>query len=82
MMTNYKEFYKRYVDSGLTQRAFAKQEGLSVGSVSYYLKRGREKETKARTKKATFSPIEIPMTSGRGIIIIRTASGIEIEIPI
>lgn len=38
MKVDYLDLRVRYEASGLTQKAFAKQEGLSANMLSYYLK--------------------------------------------
>lgn len=44
MKVDYLDLRVRYEASGLTQKAFAKQEGLSANMLSYYLKKARAKD--------------------------------------
>jgi hypothetical protein len=77
-MSKYQEIYRKFKQSG----SFAKQEGISSGMVSYYLRRALKEEDKERGS-AVFKPIQI--TSGGNhdrCIHITTSKGLQITIPI
>jgi hypothetical protein len=81
-MSKYQEIYRNFKQSGLSQKAFAKQEGISSGMVSYYLRRALKEEDKEKGS-AVFKPIQI--TSGGNddrCIHITTSKGLQITIPI
>lgn len=81
-MSKYQEIYRNFKQSGLSQKSFAKQEGISSGMVSYYLRRALKEEDKERGS-AVFKPIQI--TSGGNhdrCIHITTSKGLQITIPI
>jgi transcriptional regulator with XRE-family HTH domain len=81
-MSKYQDIYTRFKQSGLSQKAFAKQEGISTGMVSYYLRKARKEEQK-HDDFHVFKPIEI---TSRGdddrSILITTSKGLQITIPI
>jgi len=79
-MSKYKEFKERFQKSGLTQKAFGLKEGITGPTVHYYLKRAQEEE-----RQGIFSPIEISSKKEDDedkYIIIKTSSGIEVQIPL
>ena len=81
-MSKYQEIYRRFKQSGLSQKTFAEQEGVSPGMVSYYLRRARNEEDKQKDSNV-FKPIQI--TSGGSderSIHITTSKGLQITIPI
>ncbi len=80
MPKDYKDFLKRFKASGLTQKAFAEQHGLSPSMVSYYLRRGREISGVSK-ESGDFIPLEVTSYSG-GVIEITTPSGLTIKVPL
>jgi len=76
---DYQKFAKEYRQSGLSQKKYAALKGISPSMVCYYLKKGRE--TNEETKEGVFRKVELVSTISKNIII-RTSSGIEIEIPL
>jgi predicted transcriptional regulator len=74
---NYKLFKQEFESSGLTQKGFGKGKSMSPSMLSYYLSKARESEN----QKSTFSKIEV-IKKSVDVIKIRTAQGVEIEIPI
>ena len=81
MKVDYLSLNERYEASGLNQRAFAKQEGLSPTMLSYYLKKARV--STALTEPISSSSFQEVLVKSRGTsqITITTQSGIKIEIP-
>jgi hypothetical protein len=78
MMTKYEEFEKEYHSSGLNQREYGEQIGLSSSMVHYYLKRARANPVDVGS---VFSTLEIN-TERADVITIRTSSGTQITIPL
>jgi len=75
----------KYKKSNLTQREFCKNEKISVGVLQYWMKK-KEAQIEVH-ENSGFHPLYVnPSKSGTGlkdrIMIIRTASGITIEIPL
>ncbi len=85
-MTKYKNIYDRYKKSGLTQKSFAHQEGISPSMVCYYIKRARQEMNIGdilNGKFKDFAPIQITTSGSEGRFIrITTIKGLEITIPI
>ena len=81
-MSKYQEIYRRFNESGLSQKAFANEEGISAGMVSYYIRKAR-KEEENREDSGQFKPIQItPGGSDKRSIHITTSKGLRITIPI
>ena len=81
---DYQNFKKEYMDSGVSQKRFSIQKGISPSMVSYYLKRAREEvgEHNSRASKTQmFEKVEIKKAVSN-CIKIKLPKGIEIEIPI
>ena len=74
----YQQFKQEFESSGLSQAQYAKQKGISSSMVSYYLSRAR----KEKDSKPNFTKLEVIKTRTVSVIKIRTAQGVEIEIPI
>lgn len=81
-MSKYKEFANRYKESKLSQKEFARIEGISPSMVSYKLKRSRA-EDKPKNTKVKFHPIQLTTSriSSESIEIV-TSKGLKISIPI
>jgi DNA-binding transcriptional regulator LsrR (DeoR family) len=77
MMTKYKSFEIRYKQSGLTQKEFAKREGISSGMVGYYLRRARQEQ-----KRDGFAQIEVTPSEENKVVSITTPGGVVVTIPI
>ena len=75
-MAKYEEIVKRYESSGLSRKAFAEQEGIGLSTLGYYLKKVSGRPARG------FTPIEITHTPEKSYIIITTAQGTEIKIPV
>lgn len=73
-------FLERYESSGMSQKKFAEQEGMSAPMVSYYLRKARRSGIVAQTGPC-FSQLIVSQRSS-GQILITTPSGLKIEIPI
>ena len=79
-MKKYEEFARRFRESGMTRKAFAAREGISVSMVGYYLKRARaQREEEALS---TFTPVEVGKDGTQRSIVIKTAAGLEVHIPL
>lgn len=78
-MKKYEEFARRFRDSGMTRKAFAAEEGISVSMVGYYLKRAQEQ---GEEKVSTFTPVEVGNGDAQRSIVIKTAAGLEVYIPL
>ena len=79
MRANYKELVRRYELSGLTMTAFGKQEGMSPGMVSYYVR--KSKGFSKPSKASSFAQMEILPSTSENVIKITTSAGTVIEIP-
>ncbi len=77
---DYQKFSQDFESSGLSQAAYGKVIGMSSSMVSYYLNRAK-KEVKPTKSSPSFTEVRIPVST-RSVIKIKTAQGIEIEIPI
>ena len=78
-MSKYSEFFRRYSESGMTQKLFAEQEGISPSMVSYYINRAKREGHQS----TSFSSIElIGSRSTNDCIEITTSKGMNIKIPI
>ena len=73
------QFKKDFNQSGLTQKAYGEQVGMSSSMVHYYLRKASESES---TPKNTFQELSITTSSSGREIKILTSSGVEISIPI
>ena len=79
-MTKYAEIYERYKLSGLSQKAFSVQEGISPSMVSYYVNKAKREQ---RVISNNFAPIQITTRSRDDKFIqVTTSKGIKITIPI
>lgn len=78
-MTKYEKLLNKYEQSGLTQKAFAIHEGMSAGTLHNYIKRGKEERTKK--SNSLFTTLEVSSRHEKKMLI-RTSSGLEIEIPL
>jgi len=76
---DYQQFKKDFEASGKTQAGYSGEIGISKSMVSYYLKKARDSKSDKPAK--IFQPIRIESCTVK-VIKIRTAGGIEIEIPI
>ncbi|MEZ4908084.1 MAG: hypothetical protein R2771_10720 [Saprospiraceae bacterium] len=76
-MDKYERLRDRYENSGKTKRAFAKESGISVSKLYYWLKK-----TDTRKSVGDFVNMEIVRTAESGIIKIHTTQGVTIEIPV
>lgn len=74
---DYQEFAKRFSASGMTQREFGEQEGISASMVNYYLRRGRKNK-----KAPEFTPITVQQPKQENYIVITTNGGTEVKIPV
>ena len=81
MKVDHLDLRARYEASGLTQRAFAKQEGLSANMLSYYLKKARAEHGSSQQRAGRRFQEVIVKPSGSSLITITTQSGVKIEIP-
>lgn len=81
MKVDHLDLKVRYEASGLTQRAFAKQEGLSANMLSYYLKKARAEHGSSQQLTGRRFQEVIVKPSGPSLITITTQSGVKIEIP-
>ena len=80
MKTKYRKILERFEQSGMSQKAFAAQEGISPSLVSYYLKKSRDDKQGTASK---FTPIEFEEPpSEEKTIQITTSKGLKITIPI
>ncbi len=77
---DYQKFRQEFESSGLSQAAYGKQTGMSASMVSYYLNRAKREVNQTRPA-TSFTEVRLPIPT-RSVIKIRTAQGIEIEIPI
>ena len=75
---NYAKFRLEYKQSGLTQKQYGQQVGMSASMVCYYLKKGNMKGE----AKPDFLPVQITSGLEKKIITITTSSGTKIEIPV
>lgn len=75
-MTKYENVKERLDKSGLTRVAFAKQEGISLGTLYNWIKKADHNE-----EGSVFVPVDISGTTLKTIRI-QTTSGVVIEIPI
>lgn len=74
-----------FLKSGLSQRAFCKQEGIPVSIFQYWLKKYRNQGEQIESPhfhEITITPETPSSVPGNRNIIIRTHSGIVIEIPV
>ena len=79
MKVNYEEFLRRFEDSGLTQTAFGRQEGMSSSMVSYYVRRAREIES----DEVGFAEVKVLPRNNNSIermMKITYPSGVKIEL--
>jgi predicted transcriptional regulator len=74
---DYKELAQRFKESGLSQRKFGKQEGISASMVSYYVRKAKTQSS----SPMTFTPIKVHDKANQ-IIKITTPNGITIQIPL
>lgn len=74
---DYKKFKSEFEASGMTQAGYADKIGISKSMVSYYLNKAK----KTGIEKAVFQPVQIKQTNNK-VIRIKTAHGLEIEIPL
>ena len=75
----------RFADSGMTQRAFCDQESISMSVFQYWLKKYRNVNGDTGTgcfHEISLVPDSVSFNSSQRNIIIRTASGMTIEIPL
>ncbi len=80
-MTKHIDLISRYQASGLSQKAFAKQEGISPSTISYHL--NKNKKASESSESSIFSEVEIVAScDATNCIKIITPSGTEIQIPI
>jgi transcriptional regulator with XRE-family HTH domain len=78
---DYQEFKADFKRSGLSQAEYGKKIGKSASMVSYYLKRARL--VKEDVQNPSFSKLEvIDRNLALQVIRIKTASGLEVEIPV
>lgn len=75
-----KLLFERFKKSGLSQKAFGKQEGISASMVSYYVRKAQEGDGH-KAASTIFSPVVINQKKDDHIII-TTSSGVTIEIPL
>jgi len=75
---NYAKFRTDYEQSGLTQKQYGQQIGMSGSMVCYYLKKSRA----PKVNEASFLPVQITSISSDQVIKISTSSGVKIEIPL
>ena len=81
-MSKYQDIQRRYNESGLSQKAFAEQEGISAGMVSYYIRKARKEEENGEDS-GQFKSIQItPGRSDDCCIRITTSKGVQITIPV
>lgn len=81
MKVDYLDLRVRYEASGLTQNAFAKQEGLSANMLSYYLKKARAKDGSSISTSGPCFQEVLVQSREPSLITITTQSGVKIEIP-
>jgi len=81
MKVNYEEFLRRFEESGMTQSAFGRQEGMSSSMVSYYVRRAREIDS----DEVGFAEVKVFPSNNNSIermMKITYPSGIKIELPL
>jgi len=81
MKVNYEEFLRRFEDSGLTQSAFGRQEGMSSSMVSYYVRRARE----IASEEVGFAEVKVLPSgnhSNERMMKITYSCGVKIELPL
>ena len=81
MKVNYKEFLRRFDESGMTQSAFGRQEGMSSSMVSYYVRRAREIES----DEVGFAEVKVLPRNNNSIermMKIIYPSGVKVELPL
>ena len=77
MKVEYSTFQKEFNESGLTQRKFAEQKGMSTSMVSYYLKRSKEIEGSSIPR---FAKMQIVSTVNSKVVI-TMPNGVVVELP-
>jgi transposase-like protein len=70
----------KYVDSGLTQKAFCARHGFSFNTFQYWWK--KYKEQSDQKPDPVFTELEVSPRPGGQEIIIRYPSGTEVRIPV
>ena len=78
MKVDYDSFRKEYEQTGLSQRKFGEQKGMSTSMVSYYLKRSKDSKS---VSKPSFAKLEI-LTSISSRVVIRMPNGVVVELPV
>lgn len=78
MKVEYSTFRIEFEESGLTQRKFGEQKGMSSSMVSYYLKRGKEVQS---SPKASFAKVEIVSTI-KSKVVITMPNGVVVELTV
>jgi transcriptional regulator with XRE-family HTH domain len=78
MNNKYIIFREEFIKSGLTQRKFAEQKGISASMVSYYLK--RSKEVKAPSIPS-FAKLKI-VSAVDSKVVITMPNGVVVELPL
>jgi len=68
------EFIERWQESGLSQKAFCKAEGLNYNKFKYWYTRKKQLSLKGQELKPSFIPISVPSTA-------TAFSGIELSFP-
>ena len=77
MKVDYCTFRKEFEQSGLTQSKFGELNDMSPSMVSYYLKRGKDVESPA---KSSFAKLEI-ISSITSKVVITMPNGVVVELP-
>ena len=75
---DYKNFKSEFEQSGLTQKLFAKQKGISASMVCYYLKKANLEDIP--NEVPVFKEVKIQKTMG--YLKISLPSGVQIEVPV
>ena len=76
------KFRKDFESSGMTQRAYGKQIGMSSSMVHYYLRKCRDSQDSECDPINKFRPLQIEVKSTDRSIVISTSDGVQINIPI
>ena len=84
-MTKSKDLYVRYMASGLSQKLFAKEEGISPSTLNYHVKKSKEDQEPYKAD-GQFAAIkirkEVSLSGEPKMIHITTTSGVKISIPL
>jgi hypothetical protein len=73
----------RFHLSGQDQKSFAQSNGISKGKLHYWIKKlAAPSKTAPSGQSTNFIPLEVEQAPTARFIVIRCASGVEIEIPL